>query len=104
MLIECFQRHLAVESREGAERLVSQDRKFWNVISICSPTTSPVKFFDAARIHMMRFDDTERPKDPDAVCAPRFEDLAAVFRFADETAPGARCSAKPVTTASGAKP
>ena len=43
---------------------------------------------DAARIHTMRFEDTEQANDPEAVCVPRAQDLAAVFRFADETAPG----------------
>jgi predicted protein tyrosine phosphatase len=88
MLVECFQRHLAVTSRDGAARLIRTDRRFWNVVSICSPTTPPLNMADAVRIHRMRFEDTEQANDPDAVCVPRAEDLAAVFTFADETAPG----------------
>lgn len=88
MLIECFQRHLSVESRDGAARLIRSDRNFWNVVSICSPTTVPLDLTNAVRVHRTRFEDTEQANDPEAECVPRVEDLAALFAFADETVPG----------------
>lgn len=87
MLIAPLQRHLAVESREGALRLTRTDRKFWNVISICSPTTAPVHLPDALQVHPMRFEDTELANDPEAVAIPRREDIVAVLNFSDVTAP-----------------
>lgn len=87
MHIDYFQRHLAVASREEAARMLRTDRKFWNVISICSPTTPPLALNDALQWHRLRFEDTERRDDPEAVRPPRAGDLVAAFEFADSTSP-----------------
>ncbi|HWZ94583.1 MAG TPA: hypothetical protein VNW30_05255 [Opitutaceae bacterium] len=88
MHLDLFERHLAIGSREEAVRMTRMDRRFWNVISICSPTTVPADLREAKRVHPLRFEDTEDSRDPEAVCVPRVESIAAAIQFAEETAPG----------------
>lgn len=88
MHIEFFERHLAIGSREEAVRMTRTDKRFWNVISICSPTTAPADLREAKQVYPLRFEDTEDQRDPEAVSVPRIEDIAAAFEFARETAPG----------------
>jgi predicted protein tyrosine phosphatase len=88
MYIEFFERHLAIASREEAIRMTKTDKRFWNVISICSPTTPPADLREAKRVHPLRFEDTEDSRDLDAVCVPKVETIAAAIQFARETAPG----------------
>jgi predicted protein tyrosine phosphatase len=88
MHIDFFERHLAISSRDEAVRMTRTDKRFWNVISICSPTTTPVDLREAKSVHPLRFEDTEDPRDPEAVSVPRVENIAAAIQFARETAPG----------------
>lgn len=87
MLIEFLDRHLAVASRIEAERMTKTDERFWNVISISSPTSVSAKLRGAKLIHPLRFEDTEDARDSDAVAVPRREVISEALLFAQETAP-----------------
>jgi len=87
MFIDFLERHLAVASRVEAERMTKTDTRFWNVISISSPTSIAAALPDAKRIHPLRFEDTEDARDTDAVAVPRREDISDALRFANKTAP-----------------
>lgn len=89
MYIEFHGRHLAIGSRLEAEQLVRTDKKFWNVISICSPTSKAADLRDALKVHPVRFEDTEDMRDGEAVAVPRVEVIASALQFAKETEPGA---------------
>lgn len=68
--------------------MTKTDKRFWNVISISSPTSISAALPDAKRVHHMRFEDAEDSRDPDSVCVPRREVIEVALRFAGETAPG----------------
>jgi len=63
MYIDFFKRHLAVASRDEAARMLRTDRKFWNVISICSPTTPPLSLSDALPPIVLHYPSAEETKE-----------------------------------------
>jgi predicted protein tyrosine phosphatase len=71
---------MAVCSFDGAERLITSDKGYWNVVSISGPREQKADLRYAKSIHYSCFDDVE-----DACSAnyrsPRAADIADIFAF-----------------------
>ena len=80
MFIEPIGRQMAVCSFDEASRLITADKGYWSVISICGPREQRAQFKPARSIHYSCFDDVE-----DACSAiyrsPRAADVAEIFEF-----------------------
>ncbi len=71
---------MAVCSFDGATRLTSLDKGYWNVVSIHGPRERKAALPLAKTIHYSCFDDVEdQDSDPDR--SPRADDIAAIFSF-----------------------
>lgn len=80
MYLEALQRQMAVCSFDGAARLLSLDKRYWNVVSIPGPRQVKAHLPFAKAIHYACFDDVEdkiSPSDHHATA----EDIAGIFAF-----------------------
>lgn len=80
MLIEPLGRQMAVCSFEGAARLVTADKGYWNVVSIHGPREPSPNLRLARAIHHACFDDVEEAGSI-LYRSPRAPDIAAIFAF-----------------------
>ena len=80
MYIEALGRQMAVCSFDGATRLTSLDKGYWNVVSIHGPGEREARLPFARTIHYACFDDVE---DEDSALgrSPSADDIAAIFSF-----------------------
>ena len=71
---------MAVCSFDGAARLTSVDKGYWNVVSIHGPREREARLPSARTIHYACFDDIE---DEDSALgrSPSADDIAAIFGF-----------------------
>lgn len=80
MHIEALGRQMAVCSFDGAARLVTSDKGYWNVVSINGPREQKAELRLAKTIHYACFDDVEN-----GISAiyhpPRARDIAEIFAF-----------------------
>jgi predicted protein tyrosine phosphatase len=83
MFVEAIGQHLCVASREDAISASSDERGFWNIISIHGAMERRAELIHARNVHYACFDDTEdaHPGNPNR--AATHEDLARVFEFAE---------------------
>jgi predicted protein tyrosine phosphatase len=71
---------MAVCSFEGATRLTSLDKGYWNVVSIHGPRERKAGLPLAKTVHYSCFDDVEdEDSDPDR--SPRADDITGIFDF-----------------------
>jgi predicted protein tyrosine phosphatase len=78
MYIEPLKQQMAVCSFEGAERLTSLDKKFWNVISIRSPEQEKASLPMAKSVYNSCFDDVE-DEESAFYRSPRATDITSIF-------------------------
>lgn len=53
MYIEALERQMAVCSFDGAARLISSDKRYWNVVSIYGPREQKAEFRLAKTVHFI---------------------------------------------------
>jgi len=80
MFIEALGRQLAVCSFEGAARLVSSDKHYWNVISISGPRGQKPDLRLAKSVHYACFDDIEE-SNSSIYRSPRAADIAQILTY-----------------------
>ncbi len=71
---------MAVCSFDGAARLISSDKQFWNVVSISGPREQKPDLRRAKSVHCACFDDTEE-SGSSIYRSPRAADIAEIFAF-----------------------
>jgi predicted protein tyrosine phosphatase len=80
MYIEALGRQMAVCSFDGATRLTSLDKGYWNVVSIHGPRERKAALPLAKTIHYSCFDDVE-DEDSDHDRSLRTDDITGIFDF-----------------------
>ncbi len=80
MYLEPLQRHMAVCSFDGAARLLSLDKGYWNVVSIHGPREIKAHLPFARTIYYACFDDVEEEISASDHSATE-EDIAGIFGF-----------------------
>lgn len=89
MLIDFMSRHLAIASREGAEKMTQMDPGFWHVISVREPESPRAILRKAKSVLHVGFDDVESNETKQLGFRPmKDDDWAQIFAFVDRTAPG----------------
>ncbi len=80
MYLEALQRQTAVCSFDGAARLLTLDKAYWNVVSIHGPLQTKAHLPFAKAIHYACFDDVEDELSASGHSATA-EDIAEIFGF-----------------------
>ncbi len=80
MYLEAVKRQMAVCSFDGAARLLTMDKGFWNVVSIHGPHQVKAHLPHAKTIYYACFDDVEDELSPSGHSATA-EDIAGIFGF-----------------------
>ncbi len=80
MYLEPLQRQMAVCSFDGAARLLTLDKSYWNVISIHGPRQLKAHLPFAKAIHYACFDDVE-DEHSESGRAATAEEIAGIFGF-----------------------
>ena len=80
MYIEPLGRQMAVCSFDGAARLITSDKSYWNVVSISGPREQKADLRLAKTIHYSCFDDVEESGSA-IYRSPRAADIADIFAF-----------------------
>ena len=87
MYIEALGQQMVVCSFDGATRLTSVDKGYWNVVSIHGPRERKAALPLAKTVHYSCFDDVE-DEDSDHDRSPRADDITGIFDFIRSLASG----------------